>query len=1323
MKNKIIVSLILVATIFACMFAFVGCQTPATISSTNDGAQVVVEVGESADLPYTLNGELLSSQSITTTVKLGKDVIEIKDGKKVEAKKAGIALVEVTLLKNEAADSVLSIEILVKNSKAVKAAQDTISGIKLDSALSANADYSKAFEAAKKEWNAKLAECITDEQLQARTEEAQAALDVLNAFFAKKEDVIEALSVYTLAKANADLAARGYRAEEIEEKLNANEEALQAIVEKWQQAISEADCAAELSIIEAAMPNDFNTFVNDIEVRIMISNVIGDYDLADGEILEQLQNLSASLKEADAELKKQIDNLITTIKWQGTVLDQVSKTYTYDGSYHVANSSHPDYTVEYKNANGEWESNGVGFKDAGVYEIRLVNELELSEGTITVYAYSSVTILKGTLPTPIWPHTEKDAYVLYTPLKEIKLVDGVAGEGSVHDAEGNIYGSRVLGYFRWLEEERELDPDNYGAYSVELVPYLYDEHGDIVYDENGTPVRNENWEITRQLIRVNVKPAYVTVVPVEGQWKNYDGTTATNILFDIEVYEDAARTILITPSEKLENYIRNNLEGALVLEDVAGEPAKDAGNWLIERGTLQASMNAKFYVNYEGRGITYEIKPLVIDSLTIGEIKKYYDGTTYVRDINETLSIIGIKAYDSEGNLVDASIVDGETIDISVIGAQFEDKNVGEGKNILLDGATIVYTQNGAALKNYIVSADVEITFVGTIMARPITVLTGRIADRAYNGTDIADYTTEDATQRVIKIQNVDAMTGELVNSDAVLNTVITGTEDVYVELKANGRYLGENNTGKNVGINKSVLFNNSEELTAWVLAGEDAANYVYVGGLDDSDPDKTDKITYLGNITPLKAADVLKIVEMEASKTYDGKSVLLASELTKNSDGTYKATFKFLDVEGYEAISSDELFVSEVIDNDGNMYWDGVNPQANVGTWKIKIDDAATSMTIGGADAANYDWSDLIAEGTGVINPKTIRFDMNMLAEMNDRAYDTTNIAYAVARGTNGGIRNFDTDTGILTNVHFENLVAGDAFDIRILKDENNEYYNGLFADKNVESNKLAYWTNDSATGVMTWELVAIGDANVENYSFADVDLPVRGGITAIRIYTVKFALSSRIYDGSDVAAMDLLIGTVSEDETYVTVNPEIVTMEGAFESDDLYIEIYANGQYNDKNAAAEKEALFGNWKITGEDAGNYLFGTDYLLGELTPMTTVKGVGKVEQKKIEAITITGYSVDKSYNDNYLADYNDLNAKIAAGVAVVNFQGIIEGDDLSIILTANGQYGTMVDGVFTPAKEVGDDYLVRYTQKNATGADRNNYYIDSTDVYASGKIL
>ena len=112
-----------------------------------------------------------------------------------------------------------------------------------------------------------------------------------------------------------------------------------------------------------------------------------------------------------------------------------------------------------------------------------------------------------------------------------------------------------------------------------------------------------------------------------------------------------------------------------------------------------------------------------------------------------------------------------------------------------------------------------------------------------------------------------------------------------------------------------------------------------------------------------------------------------------------------------------------------------------------------------------------------------------------------------------------------------------------------------------------------------------------------------------------------------------------------------------------------------------------------------------------------------VEAKKIESITITDFSVDKIRNGNAIADYNELNAKIADGTATVTFVGIIAGDDLSIILTANGTYGTLnEEGVFESAYVEGD-YLVRYTQKNTTGADRNNYTVDGVDVYANGKIL
>lgn len=1332
MKNKIIVSFILVATIIACMFAFVGCQTPATISSTNNGAQVVMEAGETAELPYALNGEMLKSQAITTVVKLGKDVVEIKENKKVEAKKAGTALIEVSLLNNDKADgNVLSIEVLVKNSKAVKSAQDTIGNINIDAAVSGNEEYTKVFDAAKKAWQAKIADCITEEQIAARTKEAQAALQALNAFFSEKEDVKAVISAYTVDRAKETLAARSenYKAEDIDAVLEAKSEEFEALIAKWNAAIEGADNAADLGVILAAMPGEFNAFVNDAEVRVMLKNIVGDYDMKDGDILRQLTELSENLGKTDLELQKKIDALIKTVKWQGVVLEQVSKTYTYDGSYHKTESTHDDYFVEYKLDDGTWGANEIGFKDAGTYDIRVGTTLELADGNVTIYAYSSMTILKGVLPTPVWPEIT-DAFVLFAQLRSIDPNDakygGIAGEGSVYDDEGNLYGSRVLGYFRWLEEDRYVEPVNFGGYSLELVPYKYDDAGEIVLDEEGNPVRDENWKILRQLVPVEVKPVYVTVVPKAGQWKNYDGTTATNILYDIEVYEDDARTIPVTPSEKLYNYIMNNLEGDLVLENVGGAPAKDAGNWLIEQGSLKATMDAKFYVKYEGRGITYEIKPLVIESAAIDGVMKYYDGTDTASDINKALSAAVVKAYDSEGNLVEAALVAGDVINVSVIGAKYAEKNVHENRPLDLTGATVTYTENGAAMKNYVITGTI-LEINGTIKARPITAINGRIKTRLYNGTDVAIYTDEEVAARVIKIQNVDGA-GELAMTDAVLTAFADmAADDVHVELLANGTYVGENNTGKNVGVNKPIIFNNSEEVTSWQLVGEDAANYVYVGGIGDLDPDKTEKINYVGDIEKLKAADgFVEIVEMEATKEYDGTATLLATQLVKDGD-YYKAVFKFIDVEGYEAIRNDELFVTEVTDGPDNVYWDKTNPRSDVGSHFIKIDDAASHMTIGGADADNYDWSDLIAEGTGTITKKTIRFDMSLLAEMNDRKYDRTNIAYALAKDgeSDGGLKNFDETTGILSGVKFENLIAGDNFNIRILKDADGNYFNGAFADKNVENDKIAYWTNDSANGVLTWELVAAdATSNVENYNFVDADLPVKGSITVIRITTVKFDLATRVYNGLDEAKMDLITGEYSEDGTYITVDPATIrAIEGAIEGDQLTIQIKADGKYNDKNAATEKEALFESWNIVGEDAGNYLFGTSFIPGELTPMTTVKGVGMVEAKKIESITITDFSVDKIRNGNAIADYNELNAKIADGTATVTFVGIIAGDDLSIILTANGTYGTLnEEGVFESAYVEGD-YLVRYTQKNTTGADRNNYTVDGVDVYANGKIL
>ncbi|MEG2085698.1 MAG: YDG domain-containing protein [Clostridia bacterium] len=1340
MKSKIIIALALVATLFVCLFAFVGCKTPASISLTGDNAVVEVEVKSTQALPYTLNGELLGNQSIECTVELGKKIVEIsQDKKSVKGLVAGYALVKIKLIKDGVVDVELPVEIEVKNTVALTAAKKEINDYTISESLKDNEDMKKLFNEQKAYWVSLIDNCKTEEQIKICVMQSLKALEELNVTLLKKAEIKNTIDAIVLNKEAVQKVYENLDEAQLIIEVDKKMPEFNAIKTGWLETVMTAQNVADIGLLMEAVNTQYTNMINSVAVNVMLAKLGTDLDDTK-DTLEQLQN---ALQAADIELKKQIEEAIESIRLINLIatVNLNGKTITYDGLYHIIKVDGCE--VEYSTDNGTtWNVMGNGLKNAGNYDLRVIVESVINEKTIKSCAYASMTILKGTLPTPIWPHAENAEYVVYTKLKDIKLVGGVAGEGSPNDPE-NLWGSRDLGWFRWLLEERELDPMNFGGYSVELVPYLYDDNGNKVI-EDGKYVIDENFNILRQTIKVGIKKAYVEIAPLQGQWKNYDGKTATGIKYGIRVFEDKAMTNEINLSTKLEEYIRLNIEGEFAIYDglVA---AVNVGDWVITQGTKAAKDGALFDLSFNNLNdnkeeIKYQIIPLTLSAVNNLTVEKIYDGTKSAPDTNYKFTDYVLTGLDENKNIItiDMHIAEDE-LSALVENATFYDKKAGKNKVVSYNYANITFKENGNDLKNYVLQKDadgnvnVAITITGTIHERPITRLTGRIESRVYNGTDIADFTKEIKNSQQINVQDVGA-DGKLIDAEQLIENVKDIlNDDISILLLSDGKFIGANNTGKNVGVNKNVLFNNGVQedgtvIASWELSGEDKDNYVYVGALTDADPNKAEKIAYLGDITKLMANGNVSITGMEATKEYNGNAIVLTSEIKKNDDGTFYAVIVFDDTTS--AICQDKIIIDAVID--GGKYWDKVNEQSSVGIHEIAFDDVVKFMTLSG-DADNYDWTGAIATGTGTITKKTIKFDLDLLARMNSRPYDATKIAYAESEGTYGGLLNFVD--GIVSDIHFMDLVGNDQFNVRIMKDENGNYFNGMFENKNVLSDengkakeKIAKW----AAG--TWELSEIiGNSGIiENYSFEAVEFPATGAITKVNITTVKFALVSRIYDGTNNANMDLIPGYV-DGNTNVVVDSTKVIIEGMIAGDVLTVTINDNGKYNDKNAAPEKEALFTKWNITGSkllgannDSQNYTFGAEIPAGESLPLTTVKGVGEIAQKKITAITVSNVKIEKNWNGNSTADFLALNKNIADGTATVTFEGIITGDDLSIKITADGQYGRFIEGVWTTAKEkleaTDADYDVRYTQKNSEGADRNNYFIDATPVMAKGRI-
>lgn len=1343
MNKKIVIALLTAIVLVVGLVVLMGCQTPATISINNEGALVTLEVGAKVAAPITITGELTDSQTINYTIIQSDNVIRFdKDTLEVEGVKEGYAVMKIEL------DGVVLIAQFVVNdtatakeyTDALAAAQTQIDEYPMPDAVKEYEEEEFVAELLA-DYNAFKAQSALLLKLATNKTDIENLLDVIignienyNQLLSAK---IEALGILYDADfsadseyyegLDADLLNVALSAPEYQDYTNKTNGKFYSV---FKELIKNAESLSDVSLAIGEITHSYLNVVNDVYVDVMLEKIGIEYENKDADIIKDLEEIEAKLEDTDKELSKQINNAIETIKLMQSVgaLNVAGGTDVYDGTYHTFPNL-TDCTIEYMVGNDEtWYPLGQGIKDAGNYTTKVTKKvaIEYDDETFEIecVAYGSLTIQKATLPTPIWPTVDANGFVIYTLLKDIPLIGGLPGEGSPYDDE-HINGGRVNGIFRWCNEEREIDPVNNG-YAVEFVPVVCDADGNPVKDANGEYIFDNNFNVLRQIVKVPVKDAYVVVTPLENQWKNYDGLTATGIEYGFKVYTDDTKTQEITPSAKLSDYVLNNIIGELVLEDDTitdlVEPAKDTGFWFIEQGTLAAAPGAKFALEYSNPDIKFEIKPLTIYAVNNLEVEKVYDATVNAPDKEYQFTDYELK--DSEGNAV--QIVTSDVLKAYITGAIYDNKNVGTDKAVTFDSTNVEFFEDGEALRNYIVDAETynNISVLGIITKRPITTLTGRIETRDYDGTDIARYLDEDKTQRLIMVQGVDALTGDLIDSDYDINTIDYLMDDeLSIELLADGKYFGDDNVGtrgKDVGVNKSILFNNSSAVTSWQLIGADAGNYEYVGSLTDVDSNKADKVTYYGDIVKIIAEGNLVLSGLEAVKEYDATDVCSdldgKVDLVRNSDGTIKTTLEFGTL-AVDTIRGDVISIVDVVADGKYTEDDYTTGASNVGDHKVAFD--ITAFTLGG-DAINYDWTDYVVKGIGTITPITVNFDTTALAQLNERTYDATNIATALEKANEGGLRNFNIiGDGILTGVKFTNLLDGEEFYIRIRTDENGEFYNGEFADKNVEASKVALWKAG------TWELVEIpGNAGkIENYIFDTVDMPAIGDIIQKRITTVKFNIESRVYDATDVAYIEDLIGTDTLDadnnitETLIDSVAANLVIEEMCAGDSLSVIIKGDGTYTaGKNASAEKEALYTAWDIVGDDANNYRFSASTEPYETTPTTTVQGIGAITQKMIDKITVTNFVVTKKYDGTSRANFAQLNDAIKAKTATIVFEGMFEGDELSIEITAFGEYGSFVENVWTTSSEIGN-HMVKYTRKTSSGLDRNNYYIDATDVY------
>ncbi|WP_408585138.1 YDG domain-containing protein [Paraburkholderia tropica] len=309
---------------------------------------------------------------------------------------------------------------------------------------------------------------------------------------------------------------------------------------------------------------------------------------------------------------------------------------------------------------------------------------------------------------------------------------------------------------------------------------------------------------------------------------------------------------------------------------------------------------------------------------------------------------------------------------------------------------------------------------------------------------------------------------------NALLSGVL-GSDSVVL-----GNDTAGNFNNKNVGTAKPVS-------TSMTISGTDAANYTLV---------QPTGIT--ASITPLAAT-------------------ITATGIDKQYDGTTAAQ---VNLRSAAVVSGDQVSFSDQAANFS---------QSDVGS---NLAVHVTGITAGGADAANYTFSNTIADTTANITPR-------VLSLQGTRVYDTTAAAAATLFGTSGVLQGQNGETLTLSGT-------------------------GTLNNKNVGAQKPF-----ASNGLSGYTLTGDGSAKASNYTLT-------GGSDWVTVTPATLTVAN----------------TVAHDKQYDgNTNAQLTgaTLQGVLSGDTVTLGNDTLGQFNDKNVGTAKPVTT-SMTIAGTDAGNYV-------------------------------------------------------------------------------------------------------------------------------------
>ncbi len=632
---------------------------------------------------------------------------------------------------------------------------------------------------------------------------------------------------------------------------------------------------------------------------------------------------------------------------------------------------------------------------------------------------------------------------------------------------------------------------------------------------------------------------------------------------------------------------------------------------------------------------------------------------------NKPYDTLRTATLDISGAVIPGIVLgDDVTVDISSATANFNNKYVGVGKPVSINGLKLggddavnyVLLNDHASATANITAIDItEITgitannktydtfttaalnlgaaaFTGRLGSDVLTVATstGNFIDKnagtgktvnitglTLGGTDAINYnlvTNTATTQANITQANISAITGIAAQykvydsyTTATLNTTAAGFtgilgSDVLTVATSTGNFID-----KNVGNGKTV------NITGLTLGGTDAGNYNL----------QSTVATAIANI--LKA-NISAITNITANnKVYNS-----------NSDATLDvSTALFTGIQG-----SDTLTVATATGT--------FTEHPHVGNGK---DVLITGLTLGGSNAGNYNLISTTSNATADITPAHI-----------------TNITGITAQN-----KIYDGDDTAILNVSaagFTNAFTGDDLFVATAT--------GNFSDQNVGVGKTVNIT-----------ALTLGGADAENY-ILDSDI----ALTTANISKL------RLTDITNISAVDRLYNA----GTNATLLVDSPVFGGLIGGDDLSI-TSAVGTFVNKKVGISKTVTVSSIVLGGLDAGNYDL-------PLVAPTTTASISKAN-----ILNITGITADsKKYDGNTTASLN---------VGSVNFTGEFAGDALTVA-GATGKFDSQSIGknktVNITDLTLGGEDAINYNLIDTTATARADI-IAGTDLVDANQFL